>query len=79
MVCLGAKVKPGDTLATVASPDYATAISGYRKAVTTARNARRIAELAQELSHNNLARKEVEQAETDAADADADRATALAA
>jgi cobalt-zinc-cadmium efflux system membrane fusion protein len=76
-VSLGAKVKVGDVLATVASPDYATAISAYRKAVVTANNARRIAELAKELSHNNLSRKEVEQAETDAANAEADREAAL--
>ncbi len=76
-VSLGAKVKVGEVLATVASPDYATAISAYRKAVTTARNAHRIAELAKELSHNNLSRKEVEQAQTDAANAEADREAAL--
>jgi cobalt-zinc-cadmium efflux system membrane fusion protein len=78
VVSLGAKVNAGDVLATVASPDYATAISAYRKAVTTAKNARRIADLAKELSHNNLARKEVEQAQTDAANAEADRESALA-
>ena len=72
-VSLGAKVKAGDVLATAASPDYATAISAYRKAVVTAKNARRIADLAKELSHNNLSRKEVEQAQTDAANAEADR------
>ncbi len=77
MVSLGAKVKAGDVLATVSSPDFATAISAYRKAVLTAKNSRRIAELAEQLSHNNLARKEVEQAETDAANADADRDAAL--
>lgn len=76
-VPLGARVKAGDVLATAASPDYATAISTYRKAVLTARNARRIAELAEALSHNNLARKEVEQAQTDAANAEADRDAAL--
>ena len=76
-VSLGAKVKAGDVLATVASPDFATAISTYRKAVATAKNARRIAELAEQLSHNNLSRKEVEQAQTDAANADADREAAL--
>ena len=74
---LGAKVKAGDALATVTSPDYATAISAYRKAVATARNARRIAELTQQLSRNNLARKDVEQAQTDAANAEADRDAAL--
>ena len=77
VVSLGAKVNAGDVLATVASPDYATAISAYRKAVVTARNARRIADLAKELSHNNLSRKEVEQAQTDAANAEADRDAAL--
>ncbi len=76
-VSLGAKVKVGDVLATVASPDYATALSTYRKAVATATNARRIADLAQQLSHNNLSRKEVEQAQTDAANAEADREAAL--
>lgn len=76
-VSLGMKVKAGDVLATVASPDYATALSAYRKAVTTARNVRRIADLAKELSHNNLSRKEVEQAQTDAANAEADRDAAL--
>jgi cobalt-zinc-cadmium efflux system membrane fusion protein len=45
LVSLGAKVKVGDILATVASPDYATAISAYRKAVVTAKNARRISDL----------------------------------
>ncbi len=76
-VSLGAKVNVGDVLATVTSPDYATAISAYRKAVATARNARRLAELTQQLSQNNLPRKEVEQAQTDAANAEADRDAAL--
>lgn len=77
VVSLGAKVKTGDALATVSSPDYATAISAYRKAITTAKNARRIADLTVQLSHNNLSRKEVEQAQTDAANAEADREAAL--
>jgi cobalt-zinc-cadmium efflux system membrane fusion protein len=77
LVSLGAKVKAGDVLATVASPDYATAMSAYRKAVVTAKNTRRIADLAEELSHNNLSRKEVEQAKADAANAEADRDAAL--
>lgn len=77
MVSLGAEVKTGDSLATVASPDYATAISAYRKAVATATNARRIAALTEQLSHNNLSRREVEQAQTDAANAEADRDAAL--
>ena len=76
-VALGAKVNEGSVLATVASPDYATAISTYRKAVATAKNARRIAALTEQLSKNNLSRREVEQAQTDAANADADREAAL--
>jgi cobalt-zinc-cadmium efflux system membrane fusion protein len=77
VVSLGAKVAANDILATVASPDYATAISAYRKAVATAKNARRIAALTEQLAHNNLSRKEVEQAQTDAANAEADREAAL--
>jgi membrane fusion protein, heavy metal efflux system len=77
LVSLGAKVKVGDILATAASPDFATAISAYRKAVTTAKNARRIAALTEQLSHNNLSRREVDQAQTDAANAEADREAAL--
>jgi cobalt-zinc-cadmium efflux system membrane fusion protein len=77
LVSLGAKVKAGDMLATVASPDYATAISAYRKAVATAKNARRLAALTEKLSSNNLSRREVEQAQTDAANAEADRDAAL--
>ena len=77
VVSLGAKVKVGDALATVASPDYATAISAYSKAVATAKNARRIADLTEQLSHDNLSRREVEQAQTDAANAEADREAVL--
>jgi cobalt-zinc-cadmium efflux system membrane fusion protein len=77
VVSLGTKVKAGDVLATVASADYATAISAYRKAVVTAKNLRRIADLTEQLSHNNLSRREVEQARADAANAEADREAAL--
>ena len=77
VVSLGTKVKAGDVMATVASPDYATAISAYRKAVVTAKNLRRIADLTEQLSHNNLSRREVEQAQADAANAEADRDAAL--
>jgi cobalt-zinc-cadmium efflux system membrane fusion protein len=77
LVSLGAKVQAGDGLATVASPDYATAISTYRKAVATAKNTRRIAALTEQLATNNLSRKEVDQAQTDAANAESDRDAAL--
>src|SRR5262249_482788 len=77
LVSLGAKVKPGDILATAVSPDYATAIAGYRKAITTAKNARRIAELPDHLAHTNLSRKQVEQPQPHAPNAEADRDAAL--
>ena len=78
VVSLGAEVKAGDTLAVIDSPDFAAAISGYRKGVATARNARRIADLDEQLFKNDaIARRDVEQAQTDAVNAEADRDAAL--
>jgi len=78
LVSLGAKVKAGDPLAIIDSPDFAAAVSAYRKAVATAKNARRIADLDEELfRHGALARRDVDQAQTDAGNADADRDAAL--
>jgi len=78
MVSLGAPVKAGDPLAEIDSPDFAAAISAYRKAVATARNLRRIAELDEELfTHGALAKRDLEQAQTDAINADADSDAAL--
>lgn len=78
VVSLGARVKAGDPLALVASPDYATAISAYRKAVVTENNLRRVADLdAQLFKADALARRDLEQAQTDAANATADREAAL--
>lgn len=78
VVSLGTEVKAGDALATVDSPDYALAISGYRKAVATAQNLRHIADLDKQLfDHDAIARRDMEQAQTDAATADADRDAAL--
>src|SRR5665213_592441 len=59
LVSLGAVVNAGDPLAEINSPDYAAAITAYRKCVATARN-------------------DMEQAQTDAINADADRDAALA-
>ncbi|HEY4302366.1 MAG TPA: efflux RND transporter periplasmic adaptor subunit [Candidatus Didemnitutus sp.] len=74
LVSLGAHVEAGEALAVVDSPDYAAAISAYRKAVVTARNFRRIADLDRQLfASDAIARREVEQAETDAVNGDADR------
>jgi cobalt-zinc-cadmium efflux system membrane fusion protein len=60
------------------SPDYAAAIIAYRKAVATARNMRRIADVDQQLfKGDSIARNDMEQAQTDALNADADRDSAL--
>jgi cobalt-zinc-cadmium efflux system membrane fusion protein len=76
----GASVKKGDALAAVVSPDYANAVSTYRKALVTARNARRLADLDKDLlAHQGVSAKESEQAETDAASAEADRDAGLQA
>jgi membrane fusion protein, heavy metal efflux system len=78
LVSLGEHVKQGQPLAVVDSPDFATAISTYRKAISTAQTARRLADLDKDLvEHNGVAKREAEQAETDAANAEADREAAL--
>jgi membrane fusion protein, heavy metal efflux system len=78
LVSLGDHVKQGQPLAVVDSPDFAAAISAYRKAISTAQTARRLADLDKDLvEHNGVAKREAEQAETDAANAEADREAAL--
>jgi cobalt-zinc-cadmium efflux system membrane fusion protein len=78
LVSLGASVKAGEPLAMIESPDYAAAISAYRKGVATAKNARRIAEMDTELfKADAIARNDMEQAQTDAINAEADRDAAL--
>ncbi|MGH8256493.1 MAG: efflux RND transporter periplasmic adaptor subunit [Steroidobacteraceae bacterium] len=80
MVSDGAQVRAGDALATVDSPDFASAISAYRKALATAQTARQLARLEQGLlQHRGIAPREAAQAQTDAANADADRDAALQA
>ncbi|HEY2623908.1 MAG TPA: efflux RND transporter periplasmic adaptor subunit [Dyella sp.] len=80
LVDIGDRVKKGDPLAVVDSPDFAAAISAYRKALTTAHTARRLADLEKDLvQHQGVAQREEDQAETDAANADADRDAALKA
>lgn len=74
LVSPGDKVKTGDALAEVDSPDFATAISAYRKALATAQTLRRVADMDKDLlAHNGVAQREAEQAQTDAANAEADR------
>jgi cobalt-zinc-cadmium efflux system membrane fusion protein len=78
LVDIGDHVKQGDALALVDSPDYAAAVTGYRKALTTAHTARRLADLEKDLvEHQGVAKREEDQAETDAANADADVDAAL--
>ena len=74
----GAYVRRGAPLATVTSPDFAAAIATFRKAQSQYRNAQRIADLDAQLFKNDaLARREAEQAATDAASAAADRDAAI--
>jgi cobalt-zinc-cadmium efflux system membrane fusion protein len=78
LVSPGDQVKAGDPLAEVDSPDFASAISAYRKALATAQTTRRLADLDKDLlQHNGVAQREEEQAQTDAANAEADRDAAL--
>ena len=78
LVSPGDQVKAGDPLAEVDSPDFATAISVYRKALATAQTLRRVADMDKDLiQHNGVAQREEEQAQTDAANAEADRDAAL--
>jgi membrane fusion protein, heavy metal efflux system len=74
LVPLGAHVEAGAALAVVDSPDFATAVGAYRKALSTATTARRLADLDKDLlAHHGVAQREADQAETDAVSAEADR------
>jgi cobalt-zinc-cadmium efflux system membrane fusion protein len=77
LVSIGDQVKAGDPLAEVDSPDFAAAFSAYRKAIATAQTLRRVADADRDLvEHDGVAAREAEQAQTDAANAEADRAAA---
>lgn len=79
-VAPGDVVRKGAPLAAVASPDFATAISTYQKALLTARNARRIADADKDLvQHQSVSQREADQAQIDATNAEADRDAALQA
>ncbi len=78
LVSPGQQVREGEALALVDSPDYATAVSTYQKALATARTDRRLSDLDQDLlQHNGVSAREAAQAETDAVSAEADRDAAL--
>ncbi len=74
LVDLGAHVRKGEALAEVESPDYATAVTTYRKTDAAARNARRLADLDKDLlAHSSISAREASQAESDAVGAESDR------
>jgi membrane fusion protein, heavy metal efflux system len=74
----GSVVHRGEALAMVTSPDFATATAAYRKAQSAYRNLQRIADLDDQLFKNDaIPRRELEQAQTDAAGALADRDAAV--
>lgn len=80
LVSLGDHVKPGEPLAAVDSPDFAAAVGAYRKALASARTARRLADLDKDLyEHRSVAQREADQAQTDAVNAESDRDAALQA
>lgn len=80
LVSAGDRVKAGTPLATVDSPDFAAAVSAYSKALVTAENARKLADVDKDLvQHNGVSQREAQQAQTDAANAEADRDAALQA
>ncbi|HVZ47260.1 MAG TPA: efflux RND transporter periplasmic adaptor subunit [Gemmatimonadaceae bacterium] len=77
---LGAQVSPGDLLATVSSPDFASAVADLRKAEAAHANAVRTTARAQALFRNDaLARADLDQAVTDSTAAAADLDAAVQA
>lgn len=75
---LGTHVTPGQLLATVRSPDFASAVAQLRKAQAAAANTARRAARAEALFKNDaLARADLEQARTDASSAEADQEAAV--
>jgi cobalt-zinc-cadmium efflux system membrane fusion protein len=59
LVSLGDHVKQGAPLALVDSPDFASAVSTYRKALATAQTARRLADLDKDLvAHEGVSKRE---------------------
>lgn len=80
MVAQDDEVTKGQPLAMVDSPDFASAISTYQKALSSAQTNRRLADLDKDLlQHNGVSQREFAQAQTDAISAEADRDAALRA
>jgi cobalt-zinc-cadmium efflux system membrane fusion protein len=74
----GTYVRAGQALALVSSPDFATAIADFRKAQAAWVQAKRVSDLDEQLWKNDaIAKRDLEQAQTDAVAAAADRDAAL--
>ncbi|MBS0569026.1 MAG: efflux RND transporter periplasmic adaptor subunit [Proteobacteria bacterium] len=74
LVAPGERVKKGQALAYVESPDFAAAVGAFRKADAAARNARRIADVDKDLLvHKGVSEREATQAQSDAIGAESDR------
>ena len=74
LVAPGDRVKKGQALAYVDSPDFAAAVGAYRKAEAAAKNARRIADVDKDLlAHKGVSAREAAQAQSDAIGAESDR------
>jgi membrane fusion protein, heavy metal efflux system len=73
----GQNVRAGQTLLTVTSPDYSAARSGYLKSVTAFQLADKNYERAKDLyEHKAIAERDLQQAESDRAQAQADQQSA---
>lgn len=80
LVSQGDKVKAGQPLARVDSPDFAAAAAAYRKALAAAHAADQVAATDRDLfAHQAISQREHAQAQSDAIGADADRDAALQA
>jgi cobalt-zinc-cadmium efflux system membrane fusion protein len=75
---VGAEVRRGQALALVSSPDFATTVADFRKAQAAYAQAKRVADQNEQLWKNDaIARRDLEQSQTDLAAAAADRDAAI--
>lgn len=75
---VGTQVAHGQAMALVSSPDFATTIADFRKAQAAYVQSKRVADQDEQLWKNDaIAKRDLEQAQTDAAAAAADRDAAL--
>lgn len=75
---VGTEVRRGQALALVSSPDFATTVADFRKAQAAYAQAKRVADQNEQLWKNDaIARRDLEQSQTDLAAAAADRDAAI--